>query len=122
MRRGTLDTAASGGDKAFACGGVQATGELLFLRFDTGDDRDGEELLIYLLVGLRLGEEGGVALLPKELAGTQERLCKSLSALKVQCFPTTLLTGVLELPPNHAIPLVELQRQVAMALDPLGVV
>jgi hypothetical protein len=66
--RGTaLDTTASGGDEALNSGRVVGTGKLLVLRLDTGDDGDGEDLLVNaavevenvadLLVGLRLLEK-----------------------------------------------------------------
>lgn len=45
---------------------------------------------------------GGVALLPQKFTRAQEG------------------RGVLELPPDHIVPLVELQRQVAMRSNPVG--
>jgi hypothetical protein len=82
----SLDTATSGRDETLDGGGVETSGELLLLRLDTGNDGNGEELLVNaavevedlenLLVGFGLGEEGGVALLPEELTSTEEGLCE----------------------------------------------
>lgn len=55
----------------------------------------------HLLLRLLAGGEGGVALLPQELAAADEG------------------RGVLELPAHHVGPLVQAQRQVAVAADPL---
>ncbi|KAI3476391.1 hypothetical protein L1887_62043 [Cichorium endivia] len=114
VRSAALDTTAGGGDEALDGGGVVTAGELFLLRLDTGHDGDGEELLVHLavevedvhdlLVGLLERDVGGVALLPEELARAEEGL------------------RVLELPAHDAVPLVELERQVAVALDPLCVV
>ena len=109
-----LDTTTRCGNETLDGRCVQSTRELLLLRLDTGDDGHGEEVLKdaavevknveYLLVGLLLGEECGVALLPEELARAQERL------------------RVLELPAHDRVPLVKLKREVTVALNPLGVV
>lgn len=110
----SLDTTASRRDKALNGRREKASGELLVLRLDTGDERDSEELLVDaavkvedledLLLGLSPGEERRVALLPEELARPEERL------------------RVLELPTDDRVPLVETEREIAVGLDPLGVV
>jgi hypothetical protein len=60
--------------------------------------------LEHLLAGELLGEVGGVALLPEELPGSEEG------------------GGLLGFPTDDRVPLVQPERQVAMAADPLGVV
>lgn len=80
-----LNTSPSGGDEALDGRGEETAGELLVLRLDALDHGDGEELLVNaavefedlvdLLLGLSTGHEGGVALLPEELASPKERLC-----------------------------------------------
>lgn len=87
MARGGLDTAPGGRNEALDCRGVQATCELLLLGFETLDDGDGEELFVYSAVeaedvpdlglGVGFGEVSGVALLPEEFTGAQERFCKT---------------------------------------------
>ena len=74
-------------------------------------DRHGQEVsvhfgvqvqdLIHLLLSLRLGGKGCVALLPQELAGADEG------------------RRVLELPAHHICPLIQAQGQVPVAPDPL---
>ncbi len=91
--------------------GPQRAGELLALGLAPGDHRHRHPLLHEapvepedqerLLLRLRLGGVGGVALLPEELGGAQEE------------------PGA-HLPADHVAPLVDQQRQVAPALDPLG--
>ena len=76
-------------------------------------DRHGQEVcvdgriqvqdLVDLLLGLGARREGGVALLPQELARADEG------------------RGVLELPAHHVGPLVQPQGQVSVAPDPLQV-
>ena len=90
VRRAALDAAPGRRDEALDGRRVQAAGELLLLRLDARDDGDGEELLVdaavqvedleHLLVGLRLGLERRVALLPQELARAQERLCEQATS------------------------------------------
>jgi hypothetical protein len=82
VRRAALDSATGGGDEALDGGGVEAAGELLLLRLDSGDDGNGEKLLVDatvqledledLGVGFGLGLERRVALLPEELARAEE--------------------------------------------------
>ncbi len=89
--------------------GVDGAGEAFRLGFLPGDDRDGEMVAQEVLVefvdefrfldGLLLRGVGGVALLPEELGGAQEE------------------AGA-HLPAHHVGPLVDEQRQVAVALDP----
>ena len=114
VRGGTLDTTAVGRNVALDGGGVVTTGELLGLGLATTDDGDGEELLVdasvelenleNLLAGGLLGKVGGVTLLPHELPGTEER------------------SGLLGLPTDDRVPLVQTEGKVAMAANPLGVV
>lgn len=110
----TLDTTTGGGDVALNGGGVETSGELLLLGLLTLDDGDGQKFLVdtsievedchNLFVGTLLGQVGRVALLPQELSSSEERL------------------GVLELPTDDGVPLVELEGQVTVTSDPLGVV
>lgn len=82
---GSLDPASGCWDKAFYGGGIQSSGEFFFLRFHTGDDGDCQELLVDAAVEVKnladfgvclsFGEMSSVALLPEELACTQEGLC-----------------------------------------------
>lgn len=114
VRGRTLNSTAGGGDEALDGSCVETPGELLLLGLNAGDDGHGEELLVHssvevedlehLLVRFRLGQMRGVALLPQELASTEERL------------------WVLELPTDDAVPLIELQWKVTVALNPLGIV
>ena len=60
--------------------------------------------LEHLLACSFLADMSSVALLPEELAGAEEGL------------------GVFEFPTDDAVPLVELEREVAVAADPFGVV
>lgn len=109
-----LDTSARGGDETFHSGGVITTGKLFLLGLFTGDDGHSEDIFVDLsvelenvedfLVSIGLVEEGGVAFLPEELSGTEERL------------------RVLEFPSNDRVPLVELEREVSVRVDPLGIV
>lgn len=82
VRGGGLDSSSGGGDEALDGGGEEASGELLVLGLDALDHGDGEQLLVDsaveiedlvdLNLGLGLGEEGGVTLLPEELSGSEE--------------------------------------------------
>lgn len=82
MGSGGLNSTSGGGDETFEGGGVQASGEFLFLGFHTWDDGNGEEVFVDLAVevedlsdfrvGFFFGEEGGVAFLPEELSGPEE--------------------------------------------------
>lgn len=84
VRRSTLDSSSGGRDESLDGRRVESSGELLLLRLDSRDDRDGEELFVDALVegedledlrvGLLGGEERGVALLPEELSGSEEGL------------------------------------------------
>jgi hypothetical protein len=79
-----------------------------------GTDGDREELFIHpsvevkdfahFRVGFFFRQEGGVPLLPEEFASANERLWR------------------LELPSDDAVPLVELQGEITVALYPLCVV
>ena len=114
MRCCGLDTSADGGNETLDGGRVVCARELLVDGLGTLDDRNGKELLVDgrivvqnlhdFLASLLLGHVCGVTLLPQELSRTEER------------------HGVLELPSDNVVPLVELERQVAVALDLLGVV
>lgn len=78
-----LDTASGCWDEAFQGRRVQATCELLFFGLDTGNNGNGQEVLIDLAIELEnladldirlgFGEMGGVPFLPQELASTEER-------------------------------------------------
>ena len=57
----------------------------------------------HLFLRLGSGCEGRVSLLPQELPGPEEGL------------------GVLELPPHHVTPLVQLYGEIPVRLDPRGV-
>ena len=107
-----LDGAAVEGQGLDAVGVVRAR-ELLALALDALDDGHRHPLLgepavalvedrQRLRLGLLVGRVGGVALLPEELGGAQEQ------------------AGA-HLPAHDVGPLVDEQRQVAVALDPLGV-
>ena len=114
VRSGALDTATVGRNVALDGGGVVTTGELLGLGLAAANDGDGEELLVdtgveledleNLLAGGLLGKVGSVTLLPHELAGTEEG------------------SGLLGLPTDDGVPLVQTEGEVAMAANPLGVV
>lgn len=134
VRRAALDAATRRRDEALDRGRVEAAGKLLLLRLDTGDDGDGEELLVHaavqvedlehLLVGLGLGLERRVALLPQELARAQERLCGGQTIgvrfpIARQARKAKGRTRVLELPAHDRVPLVELEREVTVRADPL---
>ena len=109
--RGALDGTAGHGDVGLDGGGLMSTGELLLLRFVSRNDGDGKKVLVHLTVqikglhdhnvGIVVTDVGGVALLPQEFTRTEEG------------------GGVLELPPDHVGPLIELEGQIAMALDPV---
>ena len=82
MRSSSLDATARSGDEAFDSSGIETASKLFFLGLNTRDDGHGEELFIDsaieiknlkdFSVGFGFREVGGVALLPKELAGTEE--------------------------------------------------
>ena len=94
MRCRGLDAPAGGGDKAFDGRCVEPTSELFLLGLDTWNDRNGEEVLIYLAieiedladfgVGLRFGEICSVTFLPKEFACSQERFYDRRSGNKIR--------------------------------------
>ncbi|KAH0389325.1 prolyl-tRNA synthetase, partial [Aureobasidium melanogenum] len=111
--RGTsLDTTASGGNETFDGGGVVGTGELLSDGLAALDDGDCQQLVVNslvvvenlknLLASVLLGHVSGVTLLPQELARTDEG------------------HGVLELPTDDVVPLVELEGKIALVLTTLG--
>jgi len=112
VRRGRLDTPAGGRNEAFDSGGVVGTGELLVHGLGALDDRHGEKLLIHIRVPVQdlqdlfasilLCEMCRMTFLPEEFSRPNER------------------HWVLELPPHHVVPLVELQREVAVRLDLAG--
>jgi len=109
-----LDASSGRRDKALDGGRVQTPRELFVLRLDPRYNGDREELFVHLSVevkdlahfrvGFLFRHEGGVALLPQELASANERLRR------------------LELPSDDAVPLVELQGEITIALYPLRVV
>lgn len=92
MRRSALDPTTGRRDEALDGGRVEASGELLLLRLDSGDDGNGEELFVDaavevenledLRVGFGLGEEGGVALLPEELASAEKGFCGAMESAR----------------------------------------
>ena len=110
---GALDGAPVGGDKAFHGGCVQTTSKLLLLTLHALDHGHGQKLFVYpsvqienlqhLLVGFGLVCESAVPLAPQELAGAEEG------------------DRVFELPSHDVAPLVQPERQVSVAADPLGV-
>lgn len=114
VRSGSLDTSAGGRDETLYSGGVITTGELFLFRLFTGDDGHSEDIFIDLsveiknvenfLVSIGLVEEGGVAFLPEEFSGTKERL------------------GVLEFPSDDRVPLVKLEGEISVRVDPFGIV
>mmetsp|Transcript_22026 Transcript_22026/g.74075 ORF Transcript_22026/g.74075 Transcript_22026/m.74075 type:complete len:439 (+) Transcript_22026:276-1592(+) len=113
VRGGALDAAARVRDEALHGRGVVAPGKLLLLRLAPLDHRHGEEVLVHLpvevehlehlLLGVRFGRVRRVTLLPEELPRPEEG------------------GRVLELPADHVVPLVELEREVPVGPDPLGV-
>lgn len=114
VRSGSLDTSAGGRDETLYSGGVITTGELFLFRLFTGDDGHSEDIFIDLsveienvenfLVSIGLVEEGGVAFLPEKFSGTKERL------------------GVLEFPSDDRVPLVKLEGEISVRVDPFGIV
>lgn len=114
MTRRALDTTSRGRNESLNGRSIQSTRELFFFGLDTRDDGDCEELFVNpaveiedvsdFLIGFGAGEVRGVALLPEELACAEERL------------------GVLELPTDDGVPLVEFEGKVAVRLDPFCVV
>mmetsp|Transcript_6977 Transcript_6977/g.16127 ORF Transcript_6977/g.16127 Transcript_6977/m.16127 type:complete len:287 (+) Transcript_6977:397-1257(+) len=111
VRRRALDGPPGNGDVGLDGRRGVPPGELLLLGLVPRHDRDGQELLVHPAVeveglpdhdvGVVEGCVGGVTLLPEELARPEEG------------------RGVLELPPDHVRPLVELQGEVAVAPDPV---
>ena len=111
---GALDTASGSWDKSLDGSRVQTSSKLFVLRLDPRDDGDGEQVfeyssvevkdLAYFNVGFVFCQEGGMALLPEELASANERLWG------------------LESPSNDAVPLIELQGEITVALYPFCVV
>lgn len=77
-----------------------------------------------LLLSFFSSEESGVTFLPEELSGSEERLyrTKSVLGLEIKLHKEWERTGVLELPSNDRVPLVQSERKISMTLDPLGVV
>lgn len=85
VRGSGLDTSSCGRDEALDSGGVQATSELLLLRLDTWDNRNGQKILVHSTVEIEdvsnfrvrfsLGQMSSVAFLPQELSGSEERFC-----------------------------------------------
>lgn len=114
VRCTTLNTTASGRDITLNGCGIETTSKLFLFGLLTLDNRNSQEFLVdpsievknldNFVISTLLGQVCRVALLPEELSGSEKRL------------------GVLELPPNNRVPLVQLQRQVTMASDPFGVV
>ena len=78
----TLDTTSGCGDEAFDGCSVKTACKFLLFGFDTGDDGDGEELLVdaavkiedlvNFLVGAFFCKMGSVAFLPKEFTCAEE--------------------------------------------------
>ena len=114
MARARLNPPPGRGDEPLDRGGVVRPRELFVLRLHAFHDGDGEELLVHGGVVVQdlshLGrraverEVRGVAFLPEELTGAQER------------------HRVFELPADDVVPLVETQGEVAVGADLLGVV
>lgn len=112
MRSGSLDSTTIGGDVTFDGCGVVASRELLALRLASLDDGNRQQIFVDravqlqnvedFLVGLFLGGERGVSLLPQELSASEEG------------------NRVLELPTNDVRPLVELEGKISVGSDPLS--
>lgn len=110
----TLNTTASCRDVTLNGSGVETTSKFLFLGLLALDHGNGKKLgvnigipvknLQHFFPGSILSQVGSVALLPQELTSTQERL------------------GVLELPSDDGVPLVQAQGQITVTANPLGVV
>lgn len=111
---GGLDTSAGGRDETLYSGGVITTRKLFLLRLFTGDNWHSEDIFIDLsvelenvenfLVSICFVEEGGVAFLPEEFSGTEERL------------------RILEFPSDDRVPLIELEGEISVRVDPFGIV
>lgn len=112
MARSALDCTPRAVDVGLHGSCVVATGEFLTFRLHALDDGACEELLVDpavqledahdALLGLLVRDVRRVALLPEELAGSQER------------------SGILKLPANHVAPLIDLKGHIAVAANPLG--
>ena len=113
VRRGALDRATVRRHERLHRRRVQTARELLLLGLAALDPGHGEQLLVdarvvvkdlqHLLLRLLLRRVRAVALLPQELARADER------------------RRVLELPAHHVRPLIQTQRQIAVAADPARV-
>jgi hypothetical protein len=87
VRGSSLDTSTGSRDETFDSSSVETSGELLLLRFDTGNDGDCEEFFVNssveiedlenFFVGFLFREECGVTFLPEELSGSKERFCRA---------------------------------------------
>lgn len=132
MRRGGLDATAGGWNEAFNGGSVQPARELFFFGLDARDDWNSKEIFVDLPVevkdfvnfgvSLSFGEMRSVTLLPQVLAGAKEGFCGARISESELCQEQWRLTRVLKFPSDDAVPLIEFQRKIAMALDPFGVV
>lgn len=90
---------------------IQSTGEFLLFALDSGDDGHSEEVFVNSSVefedlsnfgaGFFFGQEGRVTFLPEEFSSTKEGLRR------------------FEFPADDAVPLIELEREVAVRADPL---
>lgn len=113
MGSGCLDGSSVFRYPSLDSGCPEASWELFGLSLDALADRNSQDFFIDPVVELQVikhllfcflqGGVGSVPFLPEELPGSDEG------------------SGVFELPPDDIGPLVELQGQVPMALDPLGV-
>eukprot|EP01137_Pigoraptor_chileana_P007188 Opistho-2@52440 len=113
MARGALDAATGGGHKSLHSGCVETASKLFLLALAALDDGHGEQGLVHLRIqlknlqhfhiGLGLCGKGSVALLPEELARADKG------------------RRVLELPPHDIAPLIELEREVPVRLNPLSI-
>mmetsp|Transcript_35021 Transcript_35021/g.53759 ORF Transcript_35021/g.53759 Transcript_35021/m.53759 type:complete len:601 (-) Transcript_35021:128-1930(-) len=111
MGSSSLDATAGNWHVDLHRSGEESTSELLILRLLSLDAGDSQEILVDVgvivedlenpLGGVLLVSVGSVALLPEELAGSDEG------------------SGVLELPSDDVSPLVDLEGEVSVGTDPL---
>ena len=106
--------------------------ELLLLRFDTRNDGNSEEVDVRLaaefesvasfFVGVGLRCICGVTFAPQEFTSLEKGvLWMGFEHLGAR-ISLRVLTRVLDFPPHHAVPLVQLESEAAAALGPFGVI
>mmetsp|Transcript_34071 Transcript_34071/g.71682 ORF Transcript_34071/g.71682 Transcript_34071/m.71682 type:complete len:431 (+) Transcript_34071:797-2089(+) len=111
MRRRSLNGTTRNGNVSLDSRRGVSSGKLLLLRLHSWHHGNGQKLLIYPTIQIQRlfhhnirilkGSMGRVSLLPQKFARAQER------------------RGILELPSHDVGPLVQLERQVAMAANPI---